>query len=83
MRLRRDSFGRQTFIPERARGASCGFCGQQDPLPKQARRADRPEHRCYRIRVDGDGGRSGYAGNGRAFCSWECAEAYTGTEFPR
>lgn len=78
MRSRRDSFGRQSFVPVvtiRAQQAgfkpSCSWCGQS-PAPR------RP---LYDIMVEPDGGRRhGLEGH---FDSWACAEAYHGTTFPR
>lgn len=87
MRRRRDSFGRQTFIPERAPGAACDYCGQKDPLSTILTERD-AVHRCYRVMCESDGGRSAYVraigrGGSAAFCSWSCVEAYTGLEFAR
>lgn len=79
MRRRRDSFGRQTFVPVRERQGCCDLCGQFDPI--RARGKALPTHRIYSIRVESDGGRTFTVGG--EYCSWSCAEAYTGSEFPR
>ena len=44
MKCRRDSFARESYIPERMKG-DCSFCGRQS---------------AYRIRVEPDGGRDVY-----------------------
>lgn len=70
MRSRRDSFGRQTLIPERSTRLTCDWCGQQRGKG----------HPIRDIRCETDGGRSFYLTGG--FCSWSCAESYHGQEFP-
>lgn len=70
MRRRRDSFGRQTFVPIRSerKTDSCGECGTSG--------------RVYFVRIESDGGRNSMA-RGGPFCSWSCAESYHGTTFPK
>lgn len=67
MRRRRDSFGRQTFVPHVLRIGSCDWCGRED--------------RVYSVRVEQDSGREGSVRG--VFCSWDCAEAYHEVEFAR
>jgi hypothetical protein len=77
MRRRRDPFARETLVPviesTFPHTLGCSWCGQ--PAAKR-----RP---LYMIQVDRDASTREPACMRGVFCSWDCAEAYTGGRLAR
>lgn len=73
----RNSFARQSILSERIRVSSqtCSWCGSQRHA------AAGPWLSRFHVSDDSGSRHSGPVGNGRLFCSRDCAEAYIGRPF--
>ena len=78
MRSRRNTFARETYIPvvvaragQHGPASTCSWCGQSAT----------PRHPIYDVMIEPDAGRR--AGISGHFCSWQCAESYSGAEIGR